>query len=101
MTMIKIKGRLGLVDVSSKKCANRPCLHVHEDKGTFTPGVGYTSYHAKPRLVCMTRHQFGCPQNSVCAKCRTVSVDASGVPCDRYGCDGLTVDLTPRNEVKP
>lgn len=48
-------------DVLDKLCAWRPCLQIGEDKGSFTPGVGYTSYHDKPRLVCMTRHCNGCP----------------------------------------
>lgn len=48
-------------DVSDALCAFRDCLHVAEDKGSYTPGVGYTSYHRSPRLVCMTRHVRGCP----------------------------------------
>ena len=48
-------------DVSDGSCALRGCLHVAEDKGSYTPGVGYTSYHRVPRLVCMTRHLRGCP----------------------------------------
>ncbi len=42
-------------------CRWRWCLHPGEDKGTFAPGRGYTSYHKTPRPVCMTRHLHGCP----------------------------------------
>lgn len=42
-------------------CLYRPCYVVGEDKGTFSPGRGYTSYHAEPRPVCITRHCHGCP----------------------------------------
>lgn len=48
-------------DVLAEDCVGRPCLWVGEDKGSYTPGRGYTSYHKKPRLVCWTRHQRGCP----------------------------------------
>lgn len=49
------------VDVYDALCAGRPCLHVAEDKGSFTPGRGYTHYDNNPRLVCWTRHVRGCP----------------------------------------
>ena len=61
-----------------------------KDKGSFTPGVGYTSYHAKPRLVCMTRHTRGCPHPAVCPKCRSLQVPLvtecsfCHVPCEPY-----------------
>lgn len=42
-------------------CAYRDCLQIGEDKGTFTPGFGYTHYHAKPKLVCIRRDYHGCP----------------------------------------
>jgi|GEM_PF-2452944 len=42
-------------------CAFRRCLMRGEDKGSFTPGVGYTSYHDESQYVCMTRHAHGCP----------------------------------------
>lgn len=48
-------------DVIDASCIFRKCLHVSEDKGSFTQGVGYTSYHKDPQLVCMTRHVRGCP----------------------------------------
>lgn len=86
------------VDVAGKDCATRPCFTFGFDKGSFTPGRGYTSYHtdAKGRLVekpvCMTRHVHGCPINSVCSTCRRASVDGPGAKCDAWGCDGTTVE---------
>lgn len=47
--------------VSNEQCQARSCLHVGEDKGTFVPGRGYTSYHKNPTLMCMTRMLHGCP----------------------------------------
>lgn len=47
--------------VLDSMCCARRCLHIGEDKGAFTPGRGYTSYHKNPRLVCMSRHVRGCP----------------------------------------
>jgi hypothetical protein len=42
-------------------CQWRDCLHKGEDKGTYQPGRGYTSYYKKPEYVCMTRLTQGCP----------------------------------------
>jgi len=78
------------VDVSSQDCASRPCFVLGVDKGTYTPGRGYTSYHRdgrgklKPRPVCETRHHRGCPTNSVCERCRTSSPDEPGGTCRRH-----------------
>ena len=47
--------------VSDESCVGRPCLNIGEDKGTFTQGRGYTSYHKNPKLVCLTRDLHGCP----------------------------------------
>lgn len=41
-------------------CPYRPCYHPGYDKGTYSPGRGYTSYHKKPIYVCMTRMMHGC-----------------------------------------
>ena len=49
------------VDVLEMACVARPCLWVAENKGTFTQGRGYTSYHKHPWLECWTRHLRGCP----------------------------------------
>ena len=38
MTQITIDGRS--VDVVDSDCEFRSCLHPHEDKGSYTPGVG-------------------------------------------------------------
>lgn len=46
-------------------CLFRACYSPGEDKGNFTPGRGYTSYHAEPRPVCMTRMCHGCPSGPV------------------------------------
>ncbi len=95
---IKIEGRL--VDVLGKECATRPCFSLGFDKGAFTPGRGYTSYHTDSRgkrverAVCGTRLFRGCPTNSVCSVCRTGDVEEPGTPCDRPGCSGVRVAIT-------
>lgn len=82
------------VDVARSDCGTRECFRLGFDKGSYTPGRGYTSYHtdAKGRRVekpvCMTRHLHGCPMNSVCSACRTVSVKAPGERCDWLDCGG-------------
>jgi hypothetical protein len=43
-------------------CWCRSCLWPGYDKGSFSIGVGYTSYHKTPKFVCMTNHTQGCPQ---------------------------------------
>ncbi len=61
------------VSVIDSDCEFRPCYRFGFDKGSFTPGVGYTSYHAKAQPVCMTRHLNGCPHIGVhlrCGACR-------------------------------
>ena len=86
------------VDVCDPKCADRPCFQLGFDKGTFSPGRGYTSYHTDgkgrrvERPVCMTRHLHGCPINSVCSTCRLCSVDGPGSPCGAWSCDGVTIE---------
>lgn len=100
---VKIEGRL--VEVLDKDCKNRPCFRLGFDKGSFTPGRGYTSYHkdAKGRTVeypvCFTRHLRGCPTNSVCPLCRMASVRDPGATCGSYWgengspCKGVLVAL--------
>lgn len=61
-------------DVLDKECVSRPCFWPGEDKGIYVQGRGYTSYHKKPRKVCMQRHLYGCPTASVCVDCRSVQV---------------------------
>lgn len=87
------------VNVAYRDCGTMPCFSLGFDKGTYSQGRGYTSYHtdAKGRRVekpvCMTRHLRGCPSNSVCSApgCRCSSVRAPGSPCDQWRCDGITV----------
>lgn len=86
------------VDVLRRDCGSRECFQLGFDKGTYTPGRGYTSYHRDARgrrverPVCMTRHLRGCPDNSVCEKCRTISVLEPGGSCERPGCGGVLVE---------
>lgn len=57
---VRINGEL--VSVVDEDCEFRSCFRRGEDKGSFTPGVGYTRYHSGgPRIVCFTRHLNGCP----------------------------------------
>lgn len=70
MSTIRIGGLQ--VAVLNDDCEFRPCFRLLEDKGSFTPGVGYTSYHGKSRWVCGTRHLNGCPHvggHVICEEC--------------------------------
>jgi hypothetical protein len=58
-----------LIDVIDADCEFRPCFRFGIDKGSFTPGVGYTRYHEKERHVCFNRHLNGCPHVGVHLKC--------------------------------
>lgn len=86
------------VDVLEPACAKRDCFALGFNKGSFTPGRGYTSYHKDSKgkrvekPVCSTRHHRGCPSNSVCPKCRLATVEVVGAPCRGPGCDGMTVE---------
>jgi hypothetical protein len=42
-------------------CLFRPCYNKYENKGSFTPGRGYTKYHDRFYPVCGTRMNNGCP----------------------------------------
>ena len=48
-------------DVLDERCCARRCLHVGEDKGSYSQGRGYTRYYANPKLCCMSRLNHGCP----------------------------------------
>ncbi len=89
------------VDVARRDCGSRACFVLGFDKGSFTPGVGYTSYYAKERPVCMTRHLRGCPHASVCPKCRTAELDGPGAKCGWPGCDGITVEMGSARDGEP
>jgi predicted transcriptional regulator len=93
------------VDVARADCGSLACFAIGFDKGTFTQGRGYTSYHkdAKGRRVekpvCATRHYGGCPTHSVCQRCWGSSpLEPDGL-CDRPGCGGLRVE--PDAERRP
>jgi hypothetical protein len=91
VTLIKI-GKVR-VDVLDRKCPERPCYSFGFDKGSFSPGRGYTSYYDKPKPVCARRLYHGCPTNSVCPVCRRASVDPPGALCDGFRCEGKTIPL--------
>jgi len=78
----KVRVEKMLVDVADEECHMRPCFQLGFDKGYFTKGRGYTSYHKKPIPVCMTRHLHGCPENSRCPQCNTVSRLSPGAKCE-------------------
>lgn len=87
------------IDVRDAKCFDRPCYWFGFDKGSFTPGVGYTSYHAKERKCCLTRHIKGCPHNAICPVCRSVEVDGPGTECEWckiHGVESKTVEREPK-----
>jgi hypothetical protein len=46
---------------SDDECWRRSCMAPGLDKGSFSPGRGYTSYYEVPIPICMTRHVSGCP----------------------------------------
>lgn len=92
--LVKIQGRR--VDVLDSGCAKRDCYQLGFDKGSFSPGRGYTNYHtdAKGRRiekpVCATRLHRGCPVVSVCPRCRSAGVEPVGTRCNRPECNGVT-----------
>ena len=65
---VKIGGER--VEVLDGLCPLRECYHRGEDKGSFSQGRGYTSYHRDgPRIVCGRRQYHGCPFPLPAAKC--------------------------------
>jgi hypothetical protein len=87
---MKIDGKKQRVDVLDKECAGRRCFRFGYDKGSYTPGVGYTNYHTKPKPVCLTRHVDGCPLISICPRCKTCSVHPAGMKCG-WCKEGVTI----------
>lgn len=84
------------VDVSDAKCKTRLCFWLLQDKGSFTQGRGYTSYHAKPRWVCGKRHLDGCPCDAICPQCRSVHM-SDEVNCK--SCRGPLEPLPPKHPI--
>lgn len=70
MATVRVQGKS--VDVSEKGCPRLQCFYLFADKGSFTPGRGYTSYYKKTKWVCGTRHLHGCPRIGICLNCRRV-----------------------------
>jgi len=86
--MIKRIGKYK-VDVSHKNCsAELECFQLGFDKGSYTPGIGYTSYYDKERPVCWTRHMHGCPSASICPKCRSIHSPAATLEGKCRHCKG-------------
>jgi hypothetical protein len=80
--MVTIKTKRGRVEVADKRCGPAlACFVVNDDKGTFVPGRGYTSYYVHPHLVCWTRHCNGCPPVAVCSTCHRVLAIYTGGIC--------------------
>jgi len=78
---VKINGRK--VDVKDAFCKTRTCFVLGLDKGVYTPGRGYTQYHAQPRWVCQRRMLSGCPTVACCAFCRTSLVENGHCDCEQ------------------
>ena len=84
-------GRAGCSDPNV--CWMRECMWVGEDKGSYTPGRGYTSYYAKPKPVCMRRHTQGCPyplpepdpENARCCYAPTYKGRGKQMTCETCG----------------
>lgn len=89
---VRDKKNRHVVDVLDADCLERPCYWFGFDKGSFTPGRGYTSYNEKERPCCLERHIHGCPSNSICPKCRLSTVLGVGTKCKHPGCDGITIE---------
>lgn len=71
MATITVNGIKDVYVVDSE-CGQRPCFRLMEDKGSFTPGVGYTRYYEKSRWCCGTNHEHGCPHVGGHVKCHGI-----------------------------
>lgn len=95
---MKVKYNGTKVDVLDAACLKRACFELFFDKGTYSPGRGYTKYYTDSRgryvahAVCGRRHLSGCPVNSICPVCRIESVIAAGAKCPRPECTGVMED---------
>ena len=80
------------IDVLRADCADRPCFVVGFDQGNYVKGRGYTHYRLGGALaVCRTRYMEGCPINSICPVCRTLSVLMPGEVCEVASCAGAVL----------
>ncbi len=73
------------VHVVDAECGQRPCFWLFFDKGSFTPGVGYTRYYDKARACCGTNHLHGCPHVGAHLKCGECNTTGDAVPYDENG----------------
>jgi hypothetical protein len=48
-------------------CPFRQCYHKYHNKGSYTPGRGYTQYYQEFRPVCGTRMAHGCQDRDTSA----------------------------------
>jgi hypothetical protein len=71
------------VEVLDHLCKTRSCFVLGVDKGTFVPGRGYTSYHAKQRWCCQQRMLHGCPHTANCVFCRVSLVENGHCHCEQ------------------
>lgn len=56
-------------------CKWRECYIPGQNKGTYSQGRGYTSYHDKPRPVCVTRMCHGCPTGPIDSENRSMRLE--------------------------
>jgi hypothetical protein len=98
VTAVRIEGKS--VDVANEKCKGLPCFYLFSDKGTFTPGRGYTSYHKKPRWVCGRRHLNGCPTVAVCKDCHSCVAPYRPDKCGWCGGTNIERKEEPQKESK-
>jgi hypothetical protein len=80
--MVAIKIDKKLVEVVDKRCKGQTCFQLFNDKGTYSPGRGYTSYYAKPRWCCGTNHLHGCPTIGRCKICNTALAPYTNGVCE-------------------
>lgn len=97
--MMRIRKKGKRVDVLEQECSSRPCLVVGSVAVSVMPDGHHvfkaSEKHRKAtRLVCMTRHENGCPVNSACGTCLLASVRAAGGSCPRNGCGGTLSDVS-------
>lgn len=49
-------------------CRYRSCYHPDTNKGSFSQGRGYTSYHTDFKPVCGTRQYHGCNTTTIAVR---------------------------------